>query len=226
MMKRIGNLLYVIIGLVAAAITIVPWALSNSVRVWVRDHSNWLYGALILASLVVVILLGYARDLNRENRELNTVRKSPSRNDVNMLREIMKQISHDGTIMTWLKVEFFPKAMPYAKIEALDQLQGTLHMNPFEFDDQQINVAYENFRSAIERFRISITRYCNFEENRKYDTLRVRPPEKPGEEKDYYKEIDELYEEVEKLTSAYDDFLRACSANGLDIYGADASSNG
>jgi hypothetical protein len=221
MMNRISNRVYAIIGFASAVITILPWALSNTVRVWVREHSNWLYGVLVLAIIAVIVILGYARDLNRKCQELEASTKEPSRNDVNMLREIMKQIPRDGTIMTWLKVEFFAKAIPYAKIEALDQVQGTLHMNPFEFDDRQVNAAYENFGSAIGDFRVLITRYCNFEENRKYDTLRVRPPEKPGEERNYYKEIDELYEEVEKLTSAYDEFLRTCTANGLDIYNID-----
>lgn len=130
MMNRIGNRLYAIIGLVGAVITIVPWALSNTVRVWVRDHSNWLYVALVLASLALVIILGYARDLNRENKELNTARKRPSRNDINMLREIMIQIPRGGALMTWLKTGFFVKAIPYAKIEMLDQLWNRLNMNP------------------------------------------------------------------------------------------------
>lgn len=173
MMNRIGYRLYAIIGLVGAVITIIPWALSNTVRVWARDHSNWLYGALVLASVAVVIILGYARNLNRENRELNAARKRPSRNDTNMLREIMKQIPRDGTIMTWLKVDFFPKAIPCAKIDALDQVQQTLNMNPLGFDDQQVNTAYENLKSAIEDFRVLQTRYCKLVDNGKYDTLRV-----------------------------------------------------
>ena len=125
--------------------------------------------------------------------------------------------------MTWLKVEFFGRAMPYAKIEALDQVRLKLDMNPFEFDDNQINAAYNKLKSAIGDFRTLLTRYCNFEENRKYDTLRVRPPTREGEERDYYNELRELDEEVDKLTSAYDDFLKTCSANGLDIYNVDIS---
>ena len=32
--------------------------------------------------------------------------------------------------MTWLKTGFFVKAIPYAKIEMLDQLWNRLNMNP------------------------------------------------------------------------------------------------
>jgi hypothetical protein len=226
MMNRIGNRLYATIGLIGAVITIIPWALSNSVRVWARDHSNWLYGALVLASIALVIILGYARDLNRENRELNAARKRPTRNDVNMLREIMAQIPRDGTIMRWLKTGFFVKVIPYANLEDIDEALRKLSLNPLEFDDNQLNVAYERFMSALADFRALITLHCNFEDNRKYDTLRVPLPARESEAKGYYEALNEIDEEVDKVTSAYDDFLRICSTNGLDIYSTDASSNG
>jgi hypothetical protein len=218
MMNRIGNRLYAIIGLVGAVITIVPWALSNTVRAWVGDHSNWLYGALVLALLAVALILGYARDLNRENTELKAARKTPSPNDVSMLREIMVQIPSDGTIMTWLKTDFFVKHIPYAKAEALRQVWQRLNMNPLKFDDNQVDAAYEKFKSAIGDFDTLITQHCNFEDNGKYDTLRVPLPRREAEARRYYQALNEMNEEVDKLTSAYDDFLRTCSANGLDIY--------
>lgn len=218
MMNRIGNRLYAIIGLVGAVITIVPWALSNTVRVWVRDHSNWLYGALVLALLAVAIILGYARDLNRENTELKGARKRPSPNDVNMLREVMNQIPRDGAMMTWLKTDFFVKRIPYAETNALLKVWGRLNMNPLKFDDNQVNAAYEKFKSAIRDFDDLISRQCTFEDNGRYDTLRVPLYTGEAEAKIYYQVLSEINEEVDKLTSAYDDFLRTCSANGLDIY--------
>ena len=223
MTNRIGNRLYAIVGLVGAVITIVPWALSNTVRTWVGDHSNWLYGALVIASFSAAITLGYARDLNRENTELKAARKGPSANDVSMLREIMVQIPRDGTIMTWLKTEFFVKQIPYAKTEALLQVWRRLNMNPLKFDDNQVDTAYEKFKSAIEDFDTLITQHCNFEDNGKYDTLRVPLPRREAEARRYYRALNEINEEVGKLTSVYDDFLEICSANGMDIYNIDLS---
>lgn len=220
-MNQIRNRIYAIIGFASAVITILPWALSNTERVWVRDHSNWLYGVLVLAIIAVILILGYARDLNRKCRELAVSAKMPSRNDINMLRGIMVQIPRDGALMAWLKTSFIVKAIPYANIEILDELWNKLNMNPLEFDNQEVHNAYHGFMSAIEDFRALITLHCNFENNRKYDTLRVPLPAREGEEKSYYEALNEIKEEVYKLTSAYDSFLKTCAANGLDIYNID-----
>ena len=184
MVNRIGNRLYAVIGLIGAVITIVPWALSNTVRVWVRDHSNWLYGALVLVVLAVVIILGYARDLKRENKELKASGKRPSRNDVNMLRGIMAQIPKDGATMTWLKTGFLVKSIPSASMDAVDQICQSLSMNPLEFDNWQVNDAYENFRVALEDFSTEVTRATTFED-RNYQRLHVPLPTREEQEKSY-----------------------------------------
>jgi hypothetical protein len=106
-------------------------------------------------------------------------------------------------------------------LEALDKVFQKLNMNALEFDNRQVNVAYESLRSAIEDFSALITRYCNFEDNGTYDTLRVPLPAREGEEEGYYEALKEIDEEVGKVTSAYDVFIKACSANSLDIYRAE-----
>jgi hypothetical protein len=222
MMKLIGNRIYALIGLVGAIITIVPFAVSDTVRFWARNHSNWLYGTLVLLVLAVTILLGYITDLNRKYRELDASRRKASDHDADMLREVLAQIPRDGAIMTWLKVDFFAKAMPSANIEALEKVQQKLDINPLEFDDRQVNNAYESLRSAIEGFLILLTRYCDFEEGTNYKRLRVRPPKRESEESAYYKEIEEIKESVITLTSAYDSFLKISKMNGLNIYSAAA----
>jgi hypothetical protein len=222
MMDRIGNRLYAIIGLVGAVITIVPWALSDTVRVWVRDHSNWLYGALVLASLALVLLLGYARDLNRENRELKTIRKKPSSNDRGMFREVLAQIPRDGVIMTWLKTEFFVKRIPLANLDAVDKVCQKLSMNPLEFDNRHVNDAYESFKAAIEDFYTEINQWTKLEDGN-YEFCHVPLPVDEEDEKTYYAALNEIKDSARKLISVYDDFLRTCSENGLDVYGSEPS---
>lgn len=222
MMNRIGNRLYATIGLVGAVITIVPWALSNTVRVWGRDHSNWLYGALVLASLAVAIILGYARDLNRKCHELEESTKKPSSNDINMLHEVMAQVPRYGIIMTWLKSGFFAKSIPFARVEGVEQLRQKLSMNPLKFDNRQVNDAYEDFKVAIEDFCTVTTQWTRLEDGN-YERLHVPLPVDEEDEKTYYGALDEINDSTGKLISAYDNFLRTCTANGLDIYNVDLS---
>jgi hypothetical protein len=221
-MKTVAKLIYSTISVAVAVIAFVSWVISDTVRVWSRNHSNWLYGALVIAVLAVIVVVNYAIRLYCENRELKAADKKPSRNDMNMLREIMTRIPRDGAIVTWLKTDFFVKAIPNASIEALDEIWHKLNINPLEFDDQQVNGAYENLKTAIESFSILITRYCQFED-RKYERLRVPLPTREGEERGYYDTLNEIKEGVGKLTSAYDSFLKTCSANGLDIYATESS---
>jgi hypothetical protein len=221
-MKTVVKLIYSTISVAVAVIAFVSWVVSATVRVWSRDHSNWLYGALVIAALAIIVIVTYSVNLNRENKELKAARKKPSRNDINMLREIMTQLPRDGAIITWLKTEFFVKAIPNASVEALDQIWHKLNMNPLEFNDQQVNAAYENLNSAMEAFAILITRYCQFE-GRNYERLHVPLPTRDGEERGYYDTLNEIKEEVRSLTSAYDYFLKTCAANGLDIYATEPS---
>jgi hypothetical protein len=111
MMKRIGNTLYAIVGLVVGIITTALWALSNTVRVWVRDHSNWLRLVLMATISAVMVLVIYAIDLNRENIALKTEGSKLASNDTAMLHEILAQVPRHGAMMSWLKSEFFVKAI-------------------------------------------------------------------------------------------------------------------
>ena len=64
--------------------------------------------------------------------------------------------------------------------------------------------------------------YCQFEDSN-YERLRVPLPTREGEERGYYDTLNEIKEGVGKLTSAHDNFLKTCSANGLDIYATESS---
>lgn len=227
MMNRIGNSIYALIGLASAIITIVPFAVSDTVRLWVRNHSNWLYGALVLLVVAVTILLGYAKDLNRKYREIDASRKRASDHDTGMLHEVLTQIPPDGTIMTWLKTGFFVKRIPFANARAVEKLCQKLNMNPFGFDNTQVNDAYETLKAAIEDFDDEVTRSTifedkNYEENGNYENVHVPLPKTREQEESYYATLKEIKDSVKRLTSAYDNFLKTCSANGLNIYSSDA----
>ena len=70
--------------------------------------------------------------------------------------------------MTWLKTKFFVKSIPVANIEAVDQVCQKLSMNPVEFNNRQVNDAYEDFKASIEDFLTEITR-CTKLENGSYE---------------------------------------------------------
>jgi hypothetical protein len=63
-------------------------------------------------------------------------------------------------------------------------------------------------------------------EDGKYERVHVPLPEKEADRAHYYARLREINESVNMLISAYDDFIKTCSMDGLDIYGAEPSLSG
>ena len=93
--------------------------------------------------------------------------------------------------MTWLKTKFFVKSIPVANIDAVDQVCQKLSMNPVEFNNRQVNDAYEDFKASIEDFLTEITQWTKLE-NGSYERLHVPLPVDEEDEKTYYGALEQI----------------------------------
>ena len=221
-MKRLTTHLVSVAGATASIIAIVGLLASSGVRSWSTGHSTWIYACLVAAVLAVVLVVDYAVEFNRRYRILRAAAKKATDHDNRLLQEILSQIPIGGTVITWLKREFFVKAIPTARVQSVEQAYENLIVNPLGFDNPQVNEAYERLKEAIEAFSATVTLETRYDGNN-YERLCVPLSTKERNEDGYYAALNNRNSAAEELARAYDQFLLTCRMHGIDVYNKELS---
>lgn len=218
-MRRLANHLVALISTVAAIAAVSSLLATETLRIWVREHSSWVYGGLIIAALTTFLAVDWAMSLHRRYRNLKSFTKVACDHDKLLLHEILVLIPVDGDVITWLKNTFLVKRIPARRVDAITELRERLSLHPVGFDNREIDKVYRALIEAIESFESTVGRWVTYEDSN-FTNLHVPLLMKESEEGEqkYYVAIGEIQEAAAALVGAYDTFLQACQRNGINIY--------
>jgi replicative DNA helicase len=135
--------------------------------------------------------------------------------DRGLYQRILEQIPPDGSLIDWLKNNFVLKALPVRNLDAIAQVAKAMGLDVIGFDAKEANDRYHDLQRAINNFYDKVLYYTFTDEGDKW--LQVPPEWRDSEDRTQYNTAMTTIVDVRNaFVEAYDNFLQACHAKGID----------
>ena len=137
--------------------------------------------------------------------------------DRQLYRTFLEQLSHNGSIIDWLKNNFMLKAFPLRHVETLSHV-ATMSLEVIGFDDKEANDRYSALREAIDNFCEKVSYYTYTDPGNNW--LEVPNEWRDRDDRTQYNTAMAAITDVRKeFVEAYDSFLLTCHKKGIDSDG-------
>ena len=195
-----------LMSLVGATVSVagfVALLAADSVKAWVRSHPYPIYFALIVAILILAGTLDYAFNLRKRLVQ-------PTNHDTKLYAAALSALAADGAVIRWLKRTDLTAArvtdVPADVLGALEKAAEYARTRPVGFDNQRLAASFETLAGTITSFCDAVDHW----------TVAVRVG---GDDNASSTASATLSSTHRGLIQAYDEFVRAAHANGIDTDG-------
>ncbi len=190
-----------VIGAIVTIGGLVSLLTSEAVKMWVRNHSYWVFLALTLSIAAAFVAVDYVRSKKR---------KEATEHDRSVVVKILDKIPPDGKAIVWLKELYISKYAPVEYLNVLDAVHDQMQLNVIGLDNAEANGAYDRLKIAIGNFHSLVSFNLFMDDDYKTMTASQSWPWEQWKEVSH-----QLNEADDALVKAYDDFLRICHRNQL-----------
>lgn len=195
-----------VMSLVGAAVSIsgfVALLAASSVKAWVRSHPYLIYFALIVVILLLAGTLDYAFNMRKRLVQ-------PTNHDTKLYAAVLSALAADGPVIGWLKRTDLTAArvtdFPADVLAALEKADEYARTRPVGFDNQRLAASFGTLAAAI-------TSFCNAVD---HWTIAARVSGDGTAERATSAALSNSHK---GLVRAYDEFVRAAHASGIDTDG-------
>lgn len=210
----LGKLLMSILGLVVALAPVIALIVAKGMRQFVKQHPYWIYIALVVAVVAIVILsywIYFLLDKNKalKRSEQNMRASLPTDRDREMARKVVNALPPDGDLMRWLKLDFDATSLPASSVRRLGRASETLALSPVDFTDRVAHDSYEACRSALVQFTTTVKQWTKADA--RGAELRVPDAWKFDQKSQYEAATGAINHARAHLVESYDALLSACN---------------
>lgn len=201
MANRLTKHLLSVIGAIVTIGGLLSLLTSGAFKTWIRNHSYWVFLALILSITTAFVVVDYVRSMKR---------REATEHDRSVVAKILGRMPPDGKTIIWLKESYISKYAPVEYLDILDAVHDQIQRNVVGLDNAEANQACEKLKSAIGNFHSLVSVSLFMDDNYKTMNMSQSWPSKQWKEASH-----QLNETHDLLVQAYDDFLRICHRNQL-----------
>lgn len=202
-----------ILGFIVALAPVVALIVAKSMRQFVKQHPYYIYAALVITVVVIVILCYWIYFLLGKNRILwqseQRLRASlPTDGDREMAKVITDALPPEGDLMRWLKLDFDAASLPASSVHNLRRVSESLRLRPVDFTDSVAHDSYQVYRSALDQFAKTVQEWTKADA--RGAELNVPPTWKFDQQSQYRAATSAIQEARTHLIESYDALISAC----------------
>lgn len=210
-MGPLANYAIYIVTTIVTIVTFVGFLASDSLKIWVKTHSAWVFYALIFLFIVAGALLNYLIEEKRRNRELREAAAKPSDHDRKLFQMLTTALPSDGAVIEWLKENFIANRFLGKDFNVIQSTLRSMRLRSLEFDDAELEASYDQLHASLQGFEDAALESLWIDSSGQWLSI---PQE--WEDGRFSKAVDEINEARLDLVEKYDNLLEVAHKKGID----------